>query len=143
VKGTRSSVRRRKMASCLPRASPTRIVCAQDDVKMGQGTFSAPNTVVVGFPEMPHVEVQVAVNDVGGTWKTDGFTCPEQRSSARQQQQVGDLSQARGAAHVDVEGFAHCRGDLPPLSTHAHPQAAALAAVRVGRWPLRERHRRR
>jgi hypothetical protein len=52
-------------------------ICAQDDVKMGKPTFSAPNTVIVGYAEMPHVEVKLTVKDVGGTWKIDGFTCPE------------------------------------------------------------------
>jgi hypothetical protein len=51
-------------------------ICAQDDVKMGKPTFQAPGTVVVAATEFPDLKVTLALKDVGGTWKIDGFTCP-------------------------------------------------------------------
>jgi hypothetical protein len=51
-------------------------ICAQDDLKMGKPTFEAPTTVVVASTVFPELKVKLAMKDVGGSWKIDGFTCP-------------------------------------------------------------------
>lgn len=49
--------------------------CAQDDVQMTTPTFSLPSTVTVKWQGASEVGVDVALRDVNGTWKIDGFTC--------------------------------------------------------------------
>lgn len=49
--------------------------CAQDDVQLTTPTFSLPGTVTVKWQGAPEVGVDVALKDVQGAWKIDGFTC--------------------------------------------------------------------